>query len=114
MKRRFKQSATTPTFSVILAVVSQENAVRLVDRISAADKLAKSLRGRSRARLYGVKKRALTNLTMRLWEYVPLLDEPVESPFVLVTQPPVRLNSGHVRPAPFNGSVTTDGRGLKW
>ena len=91
MRRRSKLSAKKRTFSDILTGVAHENAGRLVNKISTADRLAKSLRGRSRERLYPVREQAMANLTM-LWPFVPLLDEPSESPVVLATVPRVRLN----------------------
>ena len=72
------------TFSGILGIVAGKNAQRLMERAQTANRLAKSLRGRSRQRAYAVKTEALIGLVKRFPEQI-IVHNDVRTPrYVLI------------------------------
>lgn len=75
------------SFRNILSGVATQNADRLMGRARLANKLAKSLRGRSRKRAYAVKGQALLELTKRFPERIRIVHD-FPSPRCVLVQAP--------------------------
>ena len=75
---------STKTFSGILGIVAGKNAQRLMERAQTANRLAKSLRGRSRQRAYAVKTEALIGLVKRFPEQIIVHDDVRTPRYVLI------------------------------
>lgn len=76
------------TFRGILGIVAGKNAQRLMERAQTANRLAKSLRGRSRQRAYAVKTEALIGLVRRFPEQI-IVSNDVRTPhYVLINNVP--------------------------
>jgi hypothetical protein len=72
------------TFRNILNNVASNNAMSLMGRARLANQIAKSMRGRSRERAYGIKTQTLLTLTTRFPERVRVLNDRNTPSFVLV------------------------------
>lgn len=74
----------TRTFSGILGIVAGNNAQMLVERAQTANRLAKSLGGRSRRRAYATKTKALIGLVESFPEQMIVLDDVRTPHYVLI------------------------------
>jgi hypothetical protein len=72
------------TFRGILGIVAGKNAQRLMERAQTANRLAKSLRGRSRQRAYAVKTEALAGLVRRFPEEIIVRSDIRTPQYVLI------------------------------
>lgn len=72
------------TFGGILSNVRAENSRRLMARAAIANRLAKSIGGRARARAYSVKHSALLRLSQRFPNEVTIHSDPYTPGFVVV------------------------------
>lgn len=80
-----KQVRRDRTFGMILDRVTPENSARLMERARLANRLAKSLGGRSRIKAYRIKHRALVALTIRFPERVNISRDRRLPEFAVVT-----------------------------
>jgi hypothetical protein len=87
MKKICKQKRGRRNFRNILSRVATQNADRLMGRARLANKLAKSLRGRSRRKAYAVKSETLLELTRRFPERIRIVHDFASPRFVLVQAP---------------------------
>jgi hypothetical protein len=94
MKRRPEPKQT---FNSILGRAATENASRLMERASVANRLAKTVGGRARSRAYRVKTDALVNLSKNFPEQIFISNDPRTPRFVLVRN--VRARFGLHAPA---------------
>lgn len=85
------------TFNSILSRVAAQNASRLMERASVANRLAKTAGGRARTRVYRVKTDALVNLSKNFPEQIFISYDPRTPQFVLVRN--VRARFGLHAPA---------------
>jgi hypothetical protein len=95
MFKRHKQRLGQQTFRSILNEVAPENASRLMGRARTANKLAKSLHGRSRVRAYAVKSRAVLGLTTTFPDQVRIVID-FNTPRFVVVQAPAACFGLHV------------------
>ena len=100
------------TFRGILEEVAPKNARKLMQRAQAANRLAKSLRGRSRARAYAVKTRAVRRLAKRFPNRVRIVVDITTPGFVLVRVP--QVNFGLHVPANLLIPAYTKASSLQW
>lgn len=72
------------TFSEILGTVAGRNAQRLMERAQTANRLAKSLRGRSRRRAYAIKTETLIGLVRAFPEQTIVVNDFRTPNYVLI------------------------------
>ena len=92
-----RQTEHKQTFTSILGRVAAQNASRLMERASIANRLAKTAAGRARSRAYRVKTDALVNLSKSFPEQIFISYDPRTPRFVLVRN--VRSRFGLHAPA---------------
>jgi hypothetical protein len=87
MLKTEKRRSGKQTFQCMLNEVAPENANKLMGRARTANKLAKSLHGRSRMRAYAVKSRAVLGLTTGFPDRVRFVTDFNTPGFVVVEAP---------------------------
>ena len=72
------------TFRTILTHLEADNSSRLMERAGLANRLAKSVEGRSRSKAYRVKHSALKALASRFPDRVRISNDPRQPEFLVV------------------------------
>ena len=72
------------TFNDILEQAASANSLSLMERARVANRLAKTVEGRSKSMAYAVKHRALRALTVRFPTAVRIKDDPIHPGLVII------------------------------
>src|SRR5438045_1394636 len=84
MTVHFKRNSAK-TFNRILETVARQNAQILMERAQTADRLAKTLKGRSRRRAYEIKAKTLVGLLKAFPEQMMVVNDSRTPNYVLIT-----------------------------